>query len=377
VLGAVLGLPFDRRTWSGASAHLFEALRRRGALVGAVDADPPPWERTLAKVASVAPDRQRWRERYEYSPLVRHRSEALAVRTMARIHPTPDVLLQIGAYYDFSRHDEVRPRLRASFHDANLALFARSGVFVQDADAGHVRAMMRHEQRVLDRLDLIMPMSRWLADSFVEDFHQDPGKVVVVGTGVNIRALPAEVPDRDWSVPRLLFIGFDWQRKGLPLAIEAWRLLRGRHPEATLTVVGPEPQGPEEPGLRWIGRVDRSTPDGDARTEALHREATVFVLLPSYDPMPNVVLEAMAHGLPVVVPDTGSMPEMVPDGVAGTLLADRTPETVASALETLFAEPGRAQAYGAAGRQRVAEKFTWDAVVGRMMAAMGERLPRR
>ncbi len=379
ILGTVMGPPFDRRTWSGASAHLFNALRRRDVLLGAVNADPPPAFRTVAKVASIAPSRRIWRERYEFSALVRRRSELLASRALARIDPEPDALLQIGAYYDFTRQAKsLRPRLRTSFHDSNLALFSRAGVFLADSSAGHVKAMMRHEQAVLDGLDLIMPMSQWLADSFVADFGQDPAKVVVVGTGVNNLVIPEPVVDRDWSTPRLLFIGFEWERKGLPLIMDSWRLLRERHPDATLTVVGPPPEdapegGPED-GLRWVGRVDRSTAAGDAEMERLHREANVFVLMPRYDPMPNVILEAMAYGLPVVAPTTGSMPELVSDGVAGTLVSELDPETVAAAVDGLFADTKAAAEMGRAGRERVRENFTWDAVASRMVGAMRERL---
>jgi glycosyltransferase involved in cell wall biosynthesis len=374
VVGAVMGPPFDRRTWSGASAHLFNALRRRDVLLGAVNADPPSWFRTAAKVASVAPSRQQWRERYEYSPLVRRRSERDGARALAQVAPDPDVLLQIGAYYDFTRRRGVRPRLRASFHDANLALYAPSGVFIEDPEASHVRAMMRHEQRVLDGLDLIMPMSQWLADSFVKDFGQDPAKVVVVGSGVNNLDLPGPVEGRDWSAPHLLFIGFDWKRKGLPLIREAFQQLRQQHPEATLTIVGPPADGIAEPGVRWIGSVDRSTAEGDARMDRLQREANVFVLMPSFDPMPNVVMEAMAYGLPVVAPRSGSMPELVDDGVTGRLVADREPATVAAELDALFRDTAAAEAMGRAGRERVHARFTWDHVADRMIGAMKERL---
>ncbi len=368
IVGAVMGAPFDRRTWSGASYHLFSALRRAGALAGAVDASPPAWLHPVAKAAAVAPNLQRWRERYEYSPLVRRAAARAGASRMAAIEEQPDAILQVGAYYDFTRHVPPRPRLRCSFHDANLALYSRLGPFVRDPQARHIRSMWRHEQRVFDGLDLIFPMSAWLRQSFLEDFGQDPDKVVVVGTGVNVLRLPAPV-ERDWSRLRLLYVGFDWERKGGPGILEAFRVLRARQPEATLTVVGPTRPAEVPEGVDWVGPVDRSTPEGDVRMEQLHREATAFVLLPSYDPMPNAVLEAMSWGLPVVAPDRGSMPEMV--GETGVLLEDTSAEAVAAELGTL---PERAARLGGAARQRVHDRFTWDHVAHRMLTAIDARL---
>lgn len=379
VLGAVMGPPLDRRTWSGASHHLFTAWRRRGVLVGAVDARPPEWAQLAAKVLAVAPSRQRWRERYEYSPVIRAQSEAAATRALRRVDPRPDVLLQVGAYYDFTRRQELRPRLRCSFNDANLALYRRSGVFIEDAEAPHVRAMMRHEERVLAGLDLVMPMSRWLADSFVHDFGQDPDKVVVVGSGVNNDHVPPPAP-RDWGTPHLLFVGFDAARKGLPIVVAAFRGLRLRHPEATLTVVGPPAptsDAAREPGVVWTGPIDRSTTAGDLRLQELHQQSTAFVMMPGYDPMPNAVLEAMAHGLPVVGPRSGSMPEMVLHGKTGLLVDERTPEAVTAALDELAGDPSRARDMGVRGAQRIAAHFTWDRVVSRMAEAMTARLEGR
>ena len=374
ILGAVMGVPFDRRTWSGASFHLFNALRRAGVLSGAVDARPPGWVYEVAKAAAVAPDLHRWRERYEYSPVVREAASRVGARRLAHIDPAPDALLQVGAYYDFTRSVSPRPRLRCSFHDANLALYSRSGPFIADASAQHIRSMWRHEQRVLDGLDLVMPMSNWLRDSFIADFGQDPDKVVTVGTGVNNPRLPGPV-EREWAIPHLLLVGFEWEAKGGPAVLAGWRELRRHHRDAVLTIVGPtEPQAPPEDGVRWVGRVDRSTAEGDALMERLHREATTFVLLSAYDAMPNAVLEAMSYGLPVVGPTWGSMPEMVIAGETGLLVEATDAETVGAALLALADDPAKAAEMGRRGRERVHERFTWDRVAQRMVTAIRERL---
>lgn len=375
VLGIIGGDPFDRRTWSGASHHLFSALRRGGGLEAAIDARPPALWDTVAKAAAVWPNRRRWRERYEFSPVRRATLSVTGGRRARAADPAPDALLQVGAYFDFTRVRGLRPRLRCSFHDSNLALYSRLWTDIEDPTAGHIRREWRSEQRVFDGLDLIMTMSEWLRRSFIEDFGQDPDKVVTVGSGANVVTLPEPAP-RSWDVPRFLFVGFDWRRKGLPDVLTAFAELRHEHQDAELWIVGPPrpPEQPEQPGVTWHGRIDRSTPAGDATIERLHREATAFVLPSVYDPMPNVFLEAMGYELPCIGTDACSMPEMVQDGVTGLIVPARDSEALHAAMRTLAADPARARTMGEAGRRRMLERFTWDGVAGRMLAAIEQRV---
>jgi len=378
VVGIVRGAPFDRLTWSGASHHLFGALERAGALAGPVDAEAPRFVDPLAKVAAFSPrSMRRWRERYEYSPVTRAALGVAGAVRASRVDSRPDALLQIGAWYELSRLPRPRPRVRCSYHDANLALFAREWSFIEDRRASHIRRTMAAERRVFDGLDLIMPMSDWLRRSFLEDFQQDPAKVVTVGAGANLHEFPAEIAERDWSRPRLLFIGLDWVRKGGPTLLAAFRKLRAELPDAELWIVGQErPAGEEpEPGVHWRGRIYRTTPEGDAEIARLQREATAYVMPSLFDPFPNVFLEAMAHGLPCVGADRCSMPEVIEHGVTGLIAPAGDADGLAEMLLKLSGAPDRARAMGQAGRRRCLERFTWDAVARRMTREIACRLP--
>ncbi|HET6448292.1 MAG TPA: glycosyltransferase family 4 protein [Conexibacter sp.] len=377
VIGVVGGDPFDRRTWSGASHHLFTALGEVGALEAAVDARAPARYDQFAKVAAFAPNVRRWRERYEFSPVRRTAMSRHGGQRARAIDPAPDALLQVGAYFDFHGIAGLRPRLRCSFHDSNLARFSAEWESIEDARAAHIQREWRNEQRVFDGLDLIMTMSDWLRRSFIEDFGQDPDKVVTVGSGANVVAFPDPPAERDWSVPRVLFVGFDWHRKGLVEVRDAFRRLREERPDAELWIVGPERPADvaDEAGVTWHGRVDRSHPEGDAQIARLHREATMFALPSVYDPMPNVLLEAMAWELPVIASQAGSMPEMVGDGVGGLLVPSRDADAVLGAMRRLADDAELSRAMGKAGRARVLERFTWRGVAERMVAAIEARLP--
>jgi alpha-maltose-1-phosphate synthase len=376
IIGVICGDPFDRATWSGASHHLFSALQRRGVLAGVVDSRPPAAIDLAVKALSVWPRRRRWAERYEFGTLHRAALSWFGARRARELNVRADVLLQIGAYFDFVRFSRSpSPRIRCSYHDSNLELFRTLWTYFEDPEASHVQNELRNERRTLDALDLVMTMSEWLRQSFLRDFGQRPDKVVTVGTGANLTHLPRPPLDREAVPPRLLFVGLEWERKGGPQLLAAFRRLRADRSDVELFAVGQErPVGTAEPGVHWLGRIDRRTADGNAEFDRLQREATVFVLPSIYDPAPNAVLEAMTYALPCVATRVCAIPEIVEDGVSGLLVEPRDVDALYVALRALVADPARARAMGEIGRRTVLERFTWDAVADRMVGAIDARL---
>ena len=370
--------PFDPLAWSGTSRYLFQALERRRVLAGAVPAWPPWPLVSLAKGLAVSPSIERWRQRYELGRTLRAALSAVGGLRAGRVDREPDALLQIGGWYDFARIPGLRPRLRCSYHDCNLALSLREGGARAGPPPRHVRRTLDAEQRLFDRLEVIMTMSEWLRRSFIEDCRQDPAKVVNVGAGANLAALP-DLPKRAWDPPRLLFVGIEWERKGGPEVLDAFERLHGVMPEAELWIVGP-PAPPDErrrPGVRWVGRVLRRTPAGEAAIDHLYREATCFVMPSRFEPFGVALLEAMAYGLPCVGTRRCAMPEIIEDGVSGSLVPAHDADALGDALLAIASDPARAQAMGAAGRERLIARYTWDGVAGRMVTAIERRLDER
>jgi len=108
-----------------------------------------------------------------------------------------------------------------------------------------------------------------------------------------------------------------------------------------------------------------------AKIRQILSAATVFVCPSVYEPLGIVNLEAMACGTAVVASDVGGIPEVVNEGVTGSLVhydpddpddAAGFQARIAEAVNALIADPERAVRYGKAGRQRCIAEFSWEQI---------------
>jgi glycosyltransferase involved in cell wall biosynthesis len=368
------GPPFAAGTWSGISRRLLAALDAEGALASAV-AGRPAAMATLEKAASFSPVTARWRQHYNtgtspLSPLLRAALSALAGRRARRAAGDANVLLQFTGWYGPGRSSATR--LHCAYHDGNLAAFLRRPDLALDPRSRAVRRALDSERRLAERTDVIFPMSEWLRRSFVEDYGQPAEKVVAVGAGPGFETPPGEV-ERDFTRPRFLFVGKDFERKGGPQLLRAFREVRAERPDAELRIVGPLDSPPEQPGVLFVGRLDRSTRDGAAALDAAFRISTAFAMPSLYEPFGLVFLEAMAYRLPCLAAASCAMPEIVEDGVSGYVVPPEDPDRLAERLLDLT-DGERACVMGEAGHRRFLERYTWPAVARRIIETVRQRL---
>ncbi len=89
----------------------------------------------------------------------------------------------------------------------------------------------------------------------------------------------------------------------------------------------------------------------------------LFVLPSLVEGISNTILEAMATGLPVVATHVGGNPELIVEGVTGSLVPAADPVAMAEAMKQYVLNPGRASSHGNAGRLRVETRFSMDTMV--------------
>jgi glycosyltransferase involved in cell wall biosynthesis len=97
----------------------------------------------------------------------------------------------------------------------------------------------------------------------------------------------------------------------------------------------------------------------------LFHQACFLVLSSRTEALPNVILEAMASGLPVVATRVGGVPELVDHGRTGWLVDAGDASGLAAAMSQALADPDARQVMGRAGRKRVLENFSLDTMAAR------------
>jgi glycosyltransferase involved in cell wall biosynthesis len=166
---------------------------------------------------------------------------------------------------------------------------------------------------------------------------------------------------------RILSVGRLVPKKGFDTLIEALRMLAERRVDFTCDIVGDGPlRGPLELAAQRAGLAELVSFRG-ARLQddliAAYRRASLFVLAPvmtqdgDRDGIPNVLVEAMACGVPVVSTRLSGIPELIEDSVQGLLVPPNDSEALAKAIERLLRQPMLAHALGLAGRRKVEASF--------------------
>lgn len=166
---------------------------------------------------------------------------------------------------------------------------------------------------------------------------------------------------RAWGVPdervKLLYVGRVGVEKGLDVAADAFRALLTTHPHAHFVIVG---DGPYRHELERRLDGAPATFTGFLQGEELARafaSADAMVFPSTTDTWGNVVLEAQASGLPVVVTDKGGPHELIVDGVTGLKVRGHDVSALTAALRILMDEGIRLRMGDAAREFTVANRI--------------------
>jgi glycosyltransferase involved in cell wall biosynthesis len=89
------------------------------------------------------------------------------------------------------------------------------------------------------------------------------------------------------------------------------------------------------------------------------------------DALPNVLMEAQAHGVACVSTRVAAIPELIEDGVTGALVAPEKPDELARALETLIRDPAHRAQLAKAGERNVRERFSHQSGIDALAAKFG------
>lgn len=360
---------FTADAWSGIPAHLFDALQALGWNPVACGVETPRADAMLvARLSAVALARDFARHRQ-----VRPRLARKVALLDARLAPgmqaraadqlrgsslrgaialgsgfVPPSGLRFVTYEDMT----IRQAARPSSASADWSLLSAKRLEQRVAIQAHC-----YEQAVA-----CCVTSSWGAESIVNDYGVDPAKVHVVGIGSRFE--PRAVV-RDWSVPRFLFVGMNWERKNGDAIVRAFREVRQRYPAAELHLVGRHPEL-AEPGIVCHGVLALGDRDAVVRLAALYDQATCYAMPSVHEPSAMAYLEAAASGIPSIGTTVGGSAELIGDG--GLVVDPHDDRAIVGAMLELC-EPERARELGAIAQQG-AEGSSWTSVARQLVAAL-------
>lgn len=250
------------------------------------------------------------------------------------------------------------------------------------AGRGIRRDALSREQEGYHGSGGVMTLSRFAAQSVIDDYGMPPERVRVITPGANISAPVYErwveqresaPPGRDAADVRFVMVGKFWHRKGLDRLLAGLRLALRQGARATLRVVGCAREDlPRElrdtPNVEWVGFINKAK--DLSRWLEVVTACDVGVLLSRADFSPIAIREYWALGLAVLAARTGGIPEMVnPDG-AWLVEPSASDDEIAHAILTLCQDRDRLWAMRDAAWNTRAQA-NWR----RSVAAMVEFMP--
>lgn len=238
------------------------------------------------------------------------------------------------------------------------------------------------EKNAMEYADAVIAVSSGMKDAILDAYPRiAPEKVHVVLNGIDTQqwqprdeGLLKEL-GVDRNRPIAAFAGRITRQKGVPHLLKAAAQF---DPSIQLILCAGAPDTPEiaqqtqelvaalraeRDGIFW---VEEMLPR--EKVQEVYTAADVFVCPSIYEPLGIVNLEAMACETAVVASDVGGIPEVVQDGVTGTLVHyDEADEAtfeaeIATAVNALALNPEKSKSYGLAGRARAVESFSWASI---------------
>lgn len=226
------------------------------------------------------------------------------------------------------------------------------------------------EKTGIEAADKIIAVSNDSKKDIMKCYNVPEEKIEVIYNGIDLnqyKKTDSNVARKKYGIDGryILFVGRISRQKGIIHLIDAVKYL----PQDVKVVLCASSPDTEEikmemeekvklyPNIIWIDKMVTKE-----EIIELYSNAEVFVCPSIYEPFGIINLEAMACNTPVVASATGGIKEVVVDGETGFLVEPGNPEDLAEHIKKLLDDRGLAATFGANGRKRVEEMFSWESI---------------
>ena len=334
IVGSAIGDPYSASTYSGVPYQIFRHLSESGLLVGRTNGfrlRPVDYFCGYVDIQKSILFRKLYRNalwRFRKSSIV-----AMSKRLSSQLARTEyDVFLQIGCgglpnsgCFKVS-HIEIPIHLALSDEEysRSYGFYGFSKSKVEEALAG--------EKYYMDQCDLIWTNTEWTANAIVKA-GVPREKIFVYPPCINLDP-NRKFTSKNFDNPHLLFIGKDWERKGGPSLVAAYKMILDSNPHATLDIIGCSPSLEPVKGLSVHGFLDKRKPQDFEKFSAILAKSNIFCMPSSWESTGIVYFEAMERSLPVIMVEGQGREELFKD--IAHIMPDNEPATIANTIEALM-----------------------------------------
>jgi glycosyltransferase involved in cell wall biosynthesis len=358
--------PFRRNSWSGIPWYSHRELLRRFPDTHVIDTP------LLDSVTQGLSTFEQFGFSVRRHHLVAHQYSRLIDRQLEKLKP--DVVVAVAAAHKIAYIDPKWPVIYVA--DAMYATVI--DYYGKYAGLGHQSRVQGNavQRSLLDRVDRVLLGSRWAADAARLAYDLPEDLLRVVPMGANLDEDPGAQPPATFGPLRLLFVGFDWERKGGELVLEIWRELRRRTGTAELNIVGARPKAAMGlDGVYLHGRIDKADRDDYERLTALYRRSSFFIMPSRQEAFGIVYCEAAAFGRPSIAADTGGVASIIEDGHSGLLLPlEASAADYADRILAAWSNPEAHQRLCRGARHAYEMRLNWSCWGDAVTDAIGEVL---
>jgi glycosyltransferase involved in cell wall biosynthesis len=219
--------------------------------------------------------------------------------------------------------------------------------------------------KMLHNVDKVITICSWSKkEALNEDFPES--KISFIPNGVNTdHFIPS--PAAECSSNKITFLGRLNYQKGIDTLLLAFSSLVINKPELQLEITG---EGPEKTNLLKMAedlKITNKVIFHGENTDpyAFLLSSSVFVLPSRSEGLPNVLLEAMSCGLPVIASNVGGNLDLIQSGKNGILFEEGNYEQLSSAIETILDNKQLKEKLGKNARQAIVKDYSMEITVSK------------
>lgn len=359
-----IGEPRDKKTWSGTTKNLTDALERAGV---EVLTETIGLNRFVRKGFSLLGGILGWgRGEPDRVGLLHRALQRSASAVVARFREKD--FIHFG-----SSHLPILDRRPGDRHylltDYSVHLLLSRGPAREHVSDRYVAAALAAERAIAERCDGVFTIADYVRDDWMAEYALSADKVVAIGTGLGGN-LTLDGFQKDYARGHLLYVGkHGFDIKGGPLLLAGFARALEQRPDLKLVIIADAADptlAPHMPAIAANPAIDfrqTGTPD----FVDLVRGAALYAAPAAFEPWGLIYLESLMVETPVLGLDRSAMAQLTDGGRVGFLVEEESAEAVGAAIVDAMSDPERLARMGREGRRFVETNFTWDKAAARII----------